>query len=758
MGVLIVAALPSCSIKEDVPQHEPTPARVFRAVLEQQTTDHSTKTYVNSDYKLYWNEGDKVSIFYGYTFNREYEFAGFDGATAGEFKRVGVDPEHFTEDEIDTEYDYAILPYADSRRNGCDTYGVLTAFIMPEQEYYVDHFGIGAKPLMVARDKGGALMFKHVGSYLGVRLKGDGVAVSSVSVQGNDSETLAGRLSISFDDNGVPHSEFVYNAINSNVVSMNLETPVELDNEDYTVFWFNLPEITFEKGFTVTVNDVSGGSFQKVVNQKAEFKRTYFNTASANVVISNIPVSSVEVTPSELTLDQEQSQVLSAEILPENASDKTIIWTTSDENVAIVDNNGKVTAVGAGTAIITASAGEKSATCSVSVNDKITYELAIAPESETIKVGEIVDFTFTLTTLKNGEVESTAQVANVTLTASSDIVSIDGNTAEGVSAGEAIITAIYTPSGYDPIHAEAIINVVDNVSYRLALTPDNAEIIVNGEQLYKAILTTITNDKPVESEVVATLSVNSTAVAEIHGMSVKGLKSGTAIITASYKPEGETTAYTATSTLVVKEISYKLVIDPDKATINAGEKQQFTTKLITITDGVESEGVVVNASLTSSNVDVATVSGSDVKGVAEGVAVITASYKPDNASNEINATAELTVKDVISYSVAISPTSDDKPIVYIGKTCDFILTLTTITNGNSSDPVEVTAEAQWTSSNNEIAEVVNGKVTAKKEGKVVITAKYSIGNIEYTESAELTVYKDPNTAGDEKPIEGEETL
>ena len=58
---------------------------------------------------------------------------------------------------------------------------------------------------------------------------------------------------------------------------------------------------------------------------------------------------------------------LSATITPETTTDKTIKWTSSDEKVAKVSSGGLISAIGAGTATITAACGERSATCEVTV-------------------------------------------------------------------------------------------------------------------------------------------------------------------------------------------------------------------------------------------------------------------------------------------------------------------------------------------------------------------------------------------------------
>ena len=83
---------------------------------------------------------------------------------------------------------------------------------------------------------------------------------------------------------------------------------------------------------------------------------------------TTISVSSVSISPSSLTLTEGDKETLSATVLPDNATDKTIEWSTSDATVASV-NGGIVTAVKAGTATITVKTkdGGKTATCKITV-------------------------------------------------------------------------------------------------------------------------------------------------------------------------------------------------------------------------------------------------------------------------------------------------------------------------------------------------------------------------------------------------------
>lgn len=79
-----------------------------------------------------------------------------------------------------------------------------------------------------------------------------------------------------------------------------------------------------------------------------------------------VAVTGISLNKTELILDEGAEETLTATVSPDNATDKAVIWTTSDAAVATV-SGGKVTAVKAGSATITAKAGEKSAACTVTV-------------------------------------------------------------------------------------------------------------------------------------------------------------------------------------------------------------------------------------------------------------------------------------------------------------------------------------------------------------------------------------------------------
>jgi O-glycosyl hydrolase/uncharacterized protein YjdB len=98
-------------------------------------------------------------------------------------------------------------------------------------------------------------------------------------------------------------------------------------------------------------------------------------TASAGITVSVIGVAGVSVSPSSAAIFAGQTQQLSAAVLPANASNKSVTWSSSNTNVANVNSSGLVTAIAQGTAIITATtvSGGFTATCNLTVKGQEAY-------------------------------------------------------------------------------------------------------------------------------------------------------------------------------------------------------------------------------------------------------------------------------------------------------------------------------------------------------------------------------------------------
>ena len=129
---------------------------------------------------------------------------------------------------------------------------------------------------------------------------------------------------------------------------------------DKTVTWSS----SNDRVATVDAN----GKVKAVGNGEAKITaKAGDKTATCKVLVSTL-ASGVTLDRTELSMKVGDSPVtLVAKVTPASTSDKTVTWRSSNEKVATVDANGKVTAVGNGEATITATAGGKTATCKLSV-------------------------------------------------------------------------------------------------------------------------------------------------------------------------------------------------------------------------------------------------------------------------------------------------------------------------------------------------------------------------------------------------------
>ena len=164
-------------------------------------------------------------------------------------------------------------------------------------------------------------------------------------------------------------------AVSLNNTSLTLEI-----GESYTLFATVSPDNATDKSVTWTSSDqsvamVEDGKVTAIESGTTTITATTSNgkTASCSVTVNEpapeiIEVTSVSLNKSSLALEIGESETLTATVLPSNATDKSVTWTSSDQAVAMVAN-GEVTAVGSGIATITATVSNgKTATCRITVN------------------------------------------------------------------------------------------------------------------------------------------------------------------------------------------------------------------------------------------------------------------------------------------------------------------------------------------------------------------------------------------------------
>ena len=157
-------------------------------------------------------------------------------------------------------------------------------------------------------------------------------------------------------------------------------------------------------------------------------------TCEITVFAKTIAVTGISMSEDCLFLTKGQSYTLKATVVPDNATNKTVQWTTSDASVATVDQNGTVNAISSGDATITASAGDKSATCAVSVIIPVT-SITLNKTSLTLEKGsyEVLTATVSPQDATNKEVKWTSSDASV--------ASVDNGVVTAHKAGDATITA-----------------------------------------------------------------------------------------------------------------------------------------------------------------------------------------------------------------------------------------------------------------------------------------------------------------------------
>ena len=262
------------------------------------------------------------------------------------------------------------------------------------------------------------------------------------------------------------------------------------DEDCGMISWNTVPE-TSDNDFDVTVaaNTLEPGSY------KLRFDKDFHIRANGREISRTIEykfdVAPVKVT--SITFDRESAVVkagesitLNAEVGPEDATDKTLVWTSSNKKVAKVEN-GVVTAVAAGTAEIKASSadGSVSAVCKVTVPAVKVTGVKVSPSKVTITAGKSK-------TLKASVYPANATSRAVTWkTSSSRIAKVSSaGKVTAVRPGKATVT-VTTKDG--SFKAKTIVNVVPKgttlnlYGKKRAVTVKYKKIKgISGYQIYRA--------------------------------------------------------------------------------------------------------------------------------------------------------------------------------------------------------------------------------------------------------------------------------
>lgn len=283
---LAFLALASCNVNVETElARDHNSACDFKAVIEE-PGDPGSKVYADEDLKVLWHEKDEISIFNRNTYNRRYRFNGQTGDNSGSFSLVPAG-DFVTGNELDAAY--AVYPYDES--STISNSAVLSVTLPSVQTYAEKSFGRGANT-MVAATEDELLVFKNLCGYLMFKLYGAGRSVSSLKLEGNNGEIIAGAASVTMTPGGIPDVSMAQDGGTS--ITLKCESPVPLgaDAEHYTEFWFALPPVTFQQGIKLTISFSGGGGDQKSSSGQITIVR---NTRSRMSPIEVSPVLPVAV-------------------------------------------------------------------------------------------------------------------------------------------------------------------------------------------------------------------------------------------------------------------------------------------------------------------------------------------------------------------------------------------------------------------------------------------------------------------------------
>ena len=379
---------------------------------------------------------------------------------------------------------------------------------------------------------------------------------------------------------------------------------------------------------------------------------------------------------------------------PSNATDKVLYWKSSNEKVATV-SEGTVKAIGEGTATLTATSrdGGKTATCKVTVDNGI-----VELESISLKTTNL--------TMKQGEravIYATYNPSNVTdkvlywSSSNTKVATVSEGVVTAVGNGTATITAKSRDGGKT---ATCKVTVGNGTISLESLSLKTTNLTMNKGE--KTTIYAVYNPSNVTDKVLYWSSSN-TKVATVSEGVVTAVGKGTATITAKSRDGGKTATCKVTvgnGTTVKLE---KLTLNSTMEILTKGSSKMIyaTYNPSNVTDKV--------LYWKSSNTSVVKVSEGNVTAVGTGVATITATSRDGGKT----ASCQIIVVDKNTQMKGISLKTTEKTMKKGEKTVIYA----TYNPSNVTDKV-----IYWVSSNENVAKVSEGTVTAVGKGTATITA------------------------------------
>ena len=203
-------------------------------------------------------------------------------------------------------------------------------------------------------------------------------------------------------------------------------TVVPTDATETTVTWGTSNPYMVSVDLNGKVTAVGGGS--ATITAKAGGK------VASCIVTVIVPVESIELNRTTVTLGEGESVTLKATVNPKDATDKSVTWSSSEESIVTVDQNGKINAIKQGSATIVAKSGDKQATCAVTVIKKVE-SIALDQTSMSLLIGETS--TLTVTVLPEDATDKTVTWS----TFDSYVATVENGVVKAIGVGSTTITA-----------------------------------------------------------------------------------------------------------------------------------------------------------------------------------------------------------------------------------------------------------------------------------------------------------------------------
>ncbi|MDD2376114.1 MAG: Ig-like domain-containing protein [Clostridia bacterium] len=388
----------------------------------------------------------------------------------------------------------------------------------------------------------------------------------------------------------------------------------------------NVESLTVEKDVTVKGNvtvekdvTIKGNvNVEKDVNIKGDINvggninqnnNTVPNITPANTTIA---VTGINLTPSTLIFNIGNKYDAIATVLPSNASNKNVNWSSNDSSVATVSSNGQIVAIAQGNTIITAKTldGYYTKNCVVTVraNTIAVTGIAVTPETVNLNVGETSSASATV-------YPSNASNKNVNWSSnSSSVATVSSNgTITGVSQGTAVITVESASGEYTDT---CVVTVTPNVIAVTGITVTPETMNLNVGETSSASATVYPSNASNKN---VNWSSNSSSIATVSSNgTITGVSQGTAIITV----ESASGEYTDTCVVTVTPNFIAvtgITVTPETMNLNVGE----TSSASATVSPSNANNVLVNWSSNSSSIATVSSNGT-ITGVSQGTAVITA--------------------------------------------------------------------------------------------------------------------------------------